>query len=81
MLVRPDGNRRIPVRRLAIALTVPENFVPTLVDGAAVVQILLVELVFEPAVHVHWKIGFMSHGKLLFGGVSTGRLSVAFHSL
>jgi hypothetical protein len=39
-----------------------EDVFPAFVDGGAVVQILLVELVFEPAIDTQIRIGFQGHG-------------------
>jgi hypothetical protein len=38
-----------------------EDLLPAFVDGGAVVQILLVQLVFEPAIDTQVRIGFQGH--------------------
>jgi hypothetical protein len=43
-----------------------EDVFPGFIDGGAVVEVLLVELVFEPAIDSHVGFGFKRHGGLSF---------------
>ena len=53
------GGRR---RRAAVGF---EDVLPAFVHGGAVVQILLIELVFEPAIDAQFRVGFQRHGGFL----------------
>jgi hypothetical protein len=63
---KPRLGRRKRLPHLGCGAGLLEHLAPALVHRRAVEQILLVQLVFKPAIDAHFRIGFKRHVKECF---------------